>query len=197
MKQTLRKELLQARGVLPVWEVKRYSQLITERVLSLTEFQRASTIMLYLDFKNEVQTSEIIQQGLAKGKKMVVPITDTKNVRLIPSELKNYPDDLVQGTWGILEPKPEYVRPIDPQEIDLVLVPGVGFDRQGNRLGYGGGYYDRFIPSLRPKVKLVALAFELQVRTQVYPESHDQVMDYIVTENEIIICQSEINPKIL
>lgn len=191
MKKSLRQELLQIRSDLTELAVKEYSQHITERVLSLLEYQKASTIMLYLDFRNEVRTEEIIQQALAQGKRVVVPITDTKNVRLIPSELRHYPEDLAQGTWGILEPKPECIRPIKPQEIDLVLVPGVGFDRRGNRLGYGGGFYDRFIPLLSPAVKLVALAFEVQLREQVYAQEHDQLMDFVITENETIFCSVE------
>ncbi|WP_418791651.1 5-formyltetrahydrofolate cyclo-ligase [Phosphitispora sp. TUW77] len=188
MKKQLRKEVLAARMAQTDEEIVEKSAYITKRLVELPEFQNAGLIMFYLDFRKEVSTGDLIIKCLKNGQRVVVPITDTKNVRLIPSELKNYPGDLASGTWGILEPKPECVRPVDLIEIDFVVVPGVSFDTKGNRLGYGGGFYDRFLRQLRPDSSFAALAFELQIRDNVYPEEHDYPMKYVITENRLIKC---------
>jgi len=185
-KGEIRKEALDARLTLSPAEVTRKSALITARLLALAEYRRAVVVMTYVDFRNEVQTKEFIRQSLAHGKKVAVPVTDLSNKRLVPSLLINYPEDLAPGAWGILEPAPGCLRPLDPEEIDLVLVPGVAFDEKGNRLGYGGGFYDRFLPQTRPDTFHAAPAFELQIRPQVYPGSHDCPVHCLVTEERVI-----------
>lgn len=189
MKKQLRKDIIAARMAQSPEEIAEKSARIAEKVKSLPEFQKAGLIMFYLDFRNEVATGELISYCLANGKRVVIPITDTKNIRLIPSELKDYPGDLTSGTWGILEPKPECVRPVEPTEIDLVIVPGVSFDVKGNRLGYGGGFYDRFLRQTREDTVFAALAFELQIRDDVYPEEHDYPVHYVITEERLAKCK--------
>jgi len=185
-KKQLRKEIISLRMSQPEEIVKEKSARIAEKVKGIPEFQKAGLVMFYIEFRNEVITSDLIKYCLENGKRVVIPITDTKNTRLIPSEIKDYPGDLTSGTWGILEPKPECVRPVEPKEIDFVIVPGVSFDEKGNRLGYGGGFYDRFLRLLRPEVSFAALAFELQIRDNVYPEAHDYPMRYVVTEDRVM-----------
>ncbi len=189
MKKQLRKEIIAARMSQPQEVVAKKSARITEKVKSLPEFEKAGLIMFYLDFRNEVATGELIKYCLENGKRVVIPITDTKNTRLIPSELKDFPGDLTPGTWGIMEPKPECVRPVEPTAIDFVIVPGVSFDAGGNRLGYGGGFYDRFLRQTRPDTVFAALAFELQIRDDVCPEEHDYPVHYVVTEDRAIKCK--------
>ncbi len=189
MKKQLRKEIIAARMSQPDDVVAEKSARIAEKVKSLPEFQEAGLVMFYLDFRKEVATGELIKYCLEKGKRVVIPITDTKNTKLIPSELKDFPGDLTSGTWGILEPKPDRVRPVEPTEIDFVIVPGVSFDVKGNRLGYGGGFYDRFLRQTRPDTTFAALAFELQIRDNVYPEEHDYPVHYVITEERLIKCR--------
>jgi 5-formyltetrahydrofolate cyclo-ligase len=105
-----------------------------------------------------------------------------KGYGLLAIEIKSL-DELSPGTFGILEPAGE--KGISPEEIDLVVVPGVAFDKRGNRMGYGAGYYDSFLPKLRPEVKKVAVAFEIQVTDSLPAEEHDVKMDLIITENTI------------
>jgi 5-formyltetrahydrofolate cyclo-ligase len=187
-KKQLRKEIIAQRMSQPDEAVGAKSRRILDRVRALPEFQKAGLVMFYLDFRKEVATGELIEYCLAHGKRVVIPITDTKNIKLIPSEIKDFPGDLTEGTWGILEPKPDCVRPVAPTEIDFVIVPGVSFDVQGNRLGYGGGFYDRFLRRLRPDASFAALAFELQIRDNVFPEAHDYPMLYVITEERVIKC---------
>jgi len=189
VKKQLRKEIILNRMAQPDDVVAEKSARITENVKSLPKFQQAGLVMFYLDFRKEVATGELIKYCLANGKRVIVPITDTRNTRLIPSELNDYPGDLAEGTWGILEPKPDRVRPVEPVEIDFVIVPGVAFDIKGNRLGYGGGFYDRFLRQTRPDTVFAALAFELQIRENVYPEEHDYPVHYVITEERVIKCR--------
>lgn len=186
MKGELRRDVLKSRTAMSPVQVLEKSVMILERLLELEEYRQASTLMAYLDFRNEVQTGALVTATMAQGKKVAVPVTDIPNHRLTPSLLVDFPGDLQPGAWGILEPKPGCLRPLDPLELDLVIVPGVAFDLQGNRLGYGGGFYDRFLPRTRPGAFYVALAFELQVRPEVYPGAHDVPMHCLVTEDRLI-----------
>ncbi len=188
MKRELRKQILAERMALSNEEATAKSQKIAKKLEELPEFGKAGLIMFYLDFRNEVQTTELLKRALAEGKRVVIPITVRETSTLIPSEIINFPDDLTSGTWGILEPKKECVRPIDPSEIDMVIVPGVSFDPKGNRMGYGGGFYDRFLLRTKPGATFVALAFELQIRENVHPEEHDHPVHYVITEERAIKC---------
>ncbi|WP_227764710.1 5-formyltetrahydrofolate cyclo-ligase [Zhaonella formicivorans] len=189
MKKELRRRIMAERQALSQESVQEKSSIIARQVVALNEFKQAMTVMAYLAFRNEVDTGQIITRVLAGGKRLLIPVSDRKEVKIIPAEIKNYPGDLVPGAYGILEPKPELFCPVAPEEIDLVLIPGVAFDEQGNRLGYGAGYYDRFLERLRPEVLKVALAFELQITDQVYAEPHDKKVDLIITEKRIIKCR--------
>lgn len=188
MKRELRKKIIAERMGLSQSMVAQKSLNIAKKLDSLLEYQKASLIMFYLDFRNEVQTSKLIEQALAEGKRIVIPITVREESKLIPSEILDFPGDLVPGTWGILEPKEDCIRPVDPKEIDVVIVPGVSFDEKGNRMGYGGGFYDRFLLRTKPEAIFIALAFEMQVRDNVFPEKHDLPVHYVVTEERVIKC---------
>ena len=185
-KSEIRKETLQARLALTGQEVAEKSANILKRLLALEEYRRAAVLMTYVDFRNEVQTDGLIRESLARGKRVAVPLTDSRDRRLIPSLLLNFPEDLAPGAWGILEPAPGRLRPVEPAAIDLVVAPGVAFDEQGNRLGYGGGYYDRFLPQTRPDCFRVAPAFELQIRPEITPDPYDCPVHCLVTEERVI-----------
>ncbi|GAB6179607.1 5-formyltetrahydrofolate cyclo-ligase [Desulfotomaculum defluvii] len=193
-KDRIRKQVLEARGNLSQGEVVDKSNSITERLLCCNLYQLARTIMVYLDFRNEVKTDSLIKHALGTGKQVVVPVVNTQDRSMISSLLVNYPEDLTSGSYGILEPAPDKVRPMDPREIDLVIVPGAVFDYQGNRMGYGGGYYDRFLPRLRKDAVALALAYEFQVRQDfaMLMGQYDQPVQYIVTEKRIIQCQNSV-----
>jgi len=188
MKRALRKEVLRERIALSAAQVAARSRRIWARLFALPAYRRAGTVKYFVDFRNEVATGGAIRHSLAVGKRVLVPLTDSAERRMTPAQILDYPGDLQPGAYGILEPRPDRLRPVPPEEIDLVAVPGVAFDPAGNRLGYGGGFYDRFLPRLRPTTSLVALAFELQIRDQVYPEAHDCPVDWIVTEERCIRC---------
>ncbi|WP_258358639.1 5-formyltetrahydrofolate cyclo-ligase [Moorella sulfitireducens (nom. illeg.)] len=186
MKKQLRREIIARRNSLAAALREAKSRIILNKLQGLPVWQQAGVIMSYVSFGSEVATPELIKTALAGGKRVAVPLCVREGRRLIASEIFAFPGDLQPGTWGILEPRPECLRPLDPGLIDLAIVPGVAFDRAGNRLGYGAGYYDRFLATLRPGTKAVALAFAEQVVPDVYPEAHDRPVDVVITDVEII-----------
>jgi 5-formyltetrahydrofolate cyclo-ligase len=189
LKKEIRRKIVLQRLALSLDEVKLKSEKITDFILNLPEWQHAQTVMIYLSFRQEVDTAGLIGWAFAKGKQVVIPVCRENPRQLLASRLLNIKEDLALGAWGIMEPKQEALRPVNPAEIDLVLVPGVAFDRRGNRLGYGAGYYDRFLRLLAPRAKAVALAYQMQVFDLIEAEEHDFPVDLVVTEEEIIDCR--------
>ncbi|SHI70327.1 5-formyltetrahydrofolate cyclo-ligase [Geosporobacter subterraneus DSM 17957] len=189
MKKELRKETQNRRGMLSEGEILEKSSAIAQKLKAFPAYQAAQNVMVYIDFRGEVKTGEIIQDLISSHKRAIVPICVPKTREMILSHLKNPAEELAEGTFGVFEPKEEYIRPVAPDEIDLVIVPGVAFDRKGYRIGYGGGYYDRFFEKLPKKIPAVALAFDLQLVEKVPAEVFDQAVDYIITESEIIQCK--------
>lgn len=187
-KKVLRETIIARRLAMGADEVATLSNQIAARLLALPEYREAKQIMSYVAFRHEVETRDIITRSLAMGKKVAVPLTVSREKKLIPSQVYDFPGDLAPGCWGILEPRPETLRPVDPSEIDLVLVPGLAFDRQGHRLGYGGGFYDRFLAQLPAPSTSVALAYSFQVLPEVEHGENDWPVDIIITEAEIIRC---------
>lgn len=189
IKEILRREILAMRGAMSKEDVERKSECIHKRLFMTNYFQKASTILAYMDFRNEVTTGAIITKALDLGKRVCIPVCSKEGCLITPSEVRHFPGDLQCGTWGILEPKSDCMRPVNPSEIDLVLVPGVAFDYQGNRLGYGAGYYDRFLQKTNSDTIFIALAFQLQVVDNVFPAPHDIPLHFIITEDQLIQCQ--------
>lgn len=184
-KKMLRESVLALRNTMNREEIETKSALIKEKLFGLPEFRESQAIMFFLSFGQEVRTEAMVRESLALGKQVLVPKTDTKNHRLILSRLVDYDADLAPGIWGIPEPRPQALRPVDAKVMDLVLVPGVAFDKTGNRLGYGGGYYDRLFPTLKKATPLVALAFACQLVAMVPTEAFDQPVDCLITEENV------------
>lgn len=187
----IRLDVLKARMSLSQEWIREKSKAITDKIIALEAYVKSRSLMVYVDFRNEVGTENLILHALSAGKRVSVPITDIKGKRLTPSELLDYPGDLEPGAWGILEPGKQHVRPVSPEDLDLVVVPGVAFDAGGNRLGYGGGFYDRFLPRTRLGTVYLAPAFEIQVVENVFPGPLDVPVHIIVTEEKVITAGSE------
>jgi 5-formyltetrahydrofolate cyclo-ligase len=159
---------------------------ICEQFVALREFDRASTVMVYIDVRTEVRTRHNLPAMLATGKRIVVPYCINNILELF--HLENM-DELAIGMYKILEPKEE-LRPLAPKkvdvsELDLIMVPGVAFDRLGSRMGHGFGYYDKLLEHARADAPLVALAFECQLFPEIPTQDHDVFMDKIITERTI------------
>lgn len=186
-KSLIRKEILEKRSKLGRILYKEYSKTIMDTLSDSIYYKSAKTIMIFVSFNYEVDTREFIKKAIADGKDVVVPITIPETKQLIPSLLKDY-SELAPGFYNILTPKEEFIRPTSPDLIDLIIVPGIAFDPEGYRVGYGGGYYDRFLSKIRSTVPKVSIAFHLQLIDKVPKDHFDIPVDYIFTEKEIIEC---------
>ncbi len=187
-KGQLREQMRKQRLNNPKGFIYKNSEKISENLNRIEEFQTASHLLFYVSYNGEVHTHNIIKKALSLKKKVYVPISETKNHTLTISKLHQF-SDLKPGTYGILEPKKEKIQRTSIDEIDMVLVPGVAFDRCGRRLGQGGGYYDWFLS--QTDIISIGLSFEFQLVKKIPVESHDQSVDFIVTEKQVIRCTDD------
>lgn len=182
-KKRLRKEILAKRNRLSEETVAEKSRKIKETLFELPGFKQAKTVMFYVAKDKEVRTEEMIRESLKMGKRVAVPISKAEERDLVPSLLIDY-GELVPGTYGILEPREEGHRPVPLENIELIVVPGVAFDRRGNRIGFGGGFYDRFLKRVSSNVPRLGLAFDMQMVEELPFGKMDVPMDGVVTEEK-------------
>lgn len=164
-KATLRKQITDWRKSLDSETIMENSLTISQRLIALPVYQKASTLMVYSAFGAEVDLRLCIEHARASGKTLLFPKVYREEKRLQPYMISS-DEELTPGTWGILEPNEIARRWQGEPPLDLVIMPGLAFDRKGNRLGYGGGYYDRWLETLQGQTSLpalVAVAFEGQV----------------------------------
>jgi 5-formyltetrahydrofolate cyclo-ligase len=161
---------------------------IVDRFVQLPEYHAAQTVMFYVDVRDEVRTRQALPGALQSGKRIVVPYCLDGELELFHLEDM---DELELGMYRILEPKAELrsvtSKHLKPADLDLVMVPGVAFDRQGGRTGHGKGYYDKLLQHARLDAPLVALSFECQLFDEIPAEEHDIFMDKVVTEANIFV----------
>ena len=183
-KQELRLRAVARRSAEPQPDAS--SRRIWDRLLALPQLALARTVMTYLDIDGEVRTRVYVPELWRLEKRVVVPYCVAHELRLFQLDSM---DELIPGTWQILEPKAELRARPDrrPQaaDLDLILVPGLTFDRSGGRLGLGKGYYDRFLKYVRPDAPKIAPAFECQLLDEVPVSPHDVRVDMVVTENAV------------
>lgn len=190
-KTGLRKEALARRTALSKEECCEKSRAIAETVIQLENFKKCNKVLLYAPIRNEVETKEVVQEARVLKKEIYYP-------RVLGKEMEFYRvDEMTEfetSAYGIWEPKPESSVALVPKKEDeiLVLMPGAVFDKAGNRIGYGGGYYDKYLCWLESMVSpeqicKVAVAYECQMveEGQIVKEPHDMCVDYIVTEREV------------
>lgn len=178
--------MLRQRKELDPKEVERLSNIIINKLIQSKEFKKANTIMTYVSYPNEAQTDSLIHQVISMGKTMAVPICDKSTVNLIPSKLTDL-GQLETGYFGLREPKKEYFQPVDKKNIDMIIIPGVAFDKSGNRIGHGKGYYDNFFKDIPKTTPKIALAFQYQIIDDEWEiDDWDIKMDGILTENGYI-----------
>jgi len=183
-KQEIRTAAHAARKAQPDKET--VSQKITDTVVGLPEYQSADCIMWYVDVRAEARTRQALPDAVASVKKIVIPFCVDGELELFHLESM---DELSEGMYGILEPSEELrevaTKRIPVEQLDLILVPGVAFDKMGGRTGHGKGYYDKLLENARPDTPLVSLAFECQIFDEIPMQSHDIFMDKVVTENNV------------
>lgn len=176
LKHTIRTEIKNIRKNLSAEEHSQKSREIWKKIIVLEEFSRAEVVYLYADINREAATKEIIEYALGAGKEVALPKVEGDRMSFYGIQSLQ---DLKQGAYNIPEP----VHSTIPSTPDIVFVPGVAFSYRMERLGYGGGYYDRF---LTEKVLKIGLAFDFQMYDCLPVEAHDIKMDIIITNQEVI-----------
>jgi len=192
---TLRRKILAKRDRLTGEARLEKSRLVAAKIMGLREVKGAAVFCVYMHFRSEVRTLELIRQLLAAGKTVTVPSTRPAATKLLAVRITDPVHQVGPGYCGIPEPLPQQVKSSlwAPEDIDLVIVPGSVFDRLGGRLGYGGGFYDRFLAQEAARALRLAPAYELQLVDRVPVEVHDQPMDFVVTENTVYDCRRNRN----
>ncbi len=178
-KTDIRKKVFRLRKEAPKEQILRNSHEICRRVISLAEFDRARWIYLYIDCRNEVMTGEILREALARGKQVAAPRVEGKEMIFFRIDGE---EDLEPGYFGIREPK-QGLSAADGSN-GLMIMPGVAFDRSRGRVGYGGGFYDRYLAA-HPDLFTAAVAFEFQLFDQVPREETDILPRCLITEKQI------------
>ena len=184
-KSTVRRLVLARRGQVTPEQRTAAATAVSGRIAALPELAKVRTILGFASFGAELTTDPVMQWVLSSGRRLLAPYVDGAELRA--AEVRSL-EDLAPGYRGIREPVER--TPVDPSEAAAVLVPGVAFDEQGRRLGYGGGFYDAFLAVIAVGVPRIGLCFDLQVVDKVPVGPDDEAVDLIVTERRVIHAQN-------
>jgi len=181
-KSSLRKLILEKLNSQKEVNRTQYSSIIKDKLFSSVEFRSARTILFYASFDGEVDTWEMMEEAQRKGKTIVLPVIMESQKKIIPSRVLDLEKELTIGPYGIKQPAESFLRPVESKDLDLVIVPGVAFDKKGNRLGRGQGYYDRLLSQIPSSIPTIGLAFAFQILEEL-PEAapHDCPVKTIIT----------------
>lgn len=181
-KAELRNELKLMRGNMPKDEAEKKSDIICQNFINSDLYKNARVIALYISIKNEVNLKKLIKRAFKDGKRVLVPITDKAKKEIYLSEIY-INSDFENGDFNIPEP----VDKSSCQACDVMLVPGIAFTRMGERIGWGGGFYDRLIE--KTDTVTVGVCYDFQIVEKIKKEPHDFSMDYILSESEMVLCE--------
>lgn len=187
----IRSNILQKRDNIPPAE----RTILSKRIISnLIEWIQRSetgkngdpfdTVMVYLSMNSEVETWELVEYLQKQDRKIIAPVVDTESGDLIPKQIQNLDKDLVLHRYGMYEPK-ESCLVFPTNQLQLIIVPAIAFDGKGYRLGYGKGFYDRFLPKC-PNAVTVGIAYQLQIVDDTHPQLWDIPVHYIFTEEGMV-----------
>lgn len=214
LKKKIRQEVLNKRKQLSTKEIYERSEKICKQFVKLEEFQKSKTVLNFVSMPDEVQTSYLFCAGFDHKKSLVVPIVrkapgllllselSESHIKELLSEIPNNPSlvapnkresmegcrstNWFRSKFGILEPRKDTVKPVPISEIELIVVPGLGFGKDGMRVGFGGGHYDRLLARTNNSTPTVAVAFDFQIYDSVPHNDHDKRVDMIITDKEVI-----------
>ena len=185
-KSTLRKNMIRQRKNMKLEDVSAFSTKIINTIMELPEFIKSKNIMLYLNFNNEVDTTPLVTWCFNNGKTVIAPYCIQSTREIIPFEINNLTTDLTKSTFGVMEPKHDLLKKFDIDDIDLIIVPGVVFDKHCNRIGFGAGYYDRFLSKKSKEAITIGIAYDYQIIDEVPTDIYDVPLNFIVTQDRII-----------
>ncbi len=184
-KSDLRAAVLTRRDAIPEDQRRARSLAISQKVLTLPEFAAARVVMAYMSMGSEFDTRPLVEAVLQRGAQLVLPRVDKTTKMLALYAVRDLQRDLKSGIWGIREPDPARCDTVPLAQVDFILMPGAVFDRQRQRLGYGGGFYDKLLSLPERRALTVAVAFDEQVVAQVPTEPHDIPVDILVSDHDL------------
>ena len=176
-KKSLRREIGEKKRALTALEVQERSRILAQRLYATAQYRQAKSLYAYLSFNQEVRTNPIIERAWADGKQVALPKVMGREMAFI--WIDSFDGLAPQGAYNITEPIED--GPVADDEAALVLMPGLAFDPQGHRVGYGGGYYDRFLEA-EPRHPLVALCYDFQLLPHLETDAHDVPVDLVITD---------------
>lgn len=197
-KKRFRREALAVRDSIPEKMRQTYSEAIIKNLTARSCYQQAAAVLLYISFRSEVETASLMKQAFADGKAVFVPKVSGQEMEFF--QISGW-EDLAEGYRGIMEPMggrlyTDWVSQCQGAEHShtLICLPGAAFDKKCHRIGYGGGFYDRYLGRLLKNSKdtpccMAALAFSCQIFEEIPWEAHDVCPKEIVTENEVIVSE--------
>lgn len=196
MKQGIRQSIIAARQKMTETMHDEYSRIITQGIVQLDAYADAETVLGYMSFGAEFATAPWLQQALQAGKQVLLPKVNSATKQLELFEVYDLVRDVAPGLWNIPEPLPDRCSRVeDLTQVDFILLPGVAFARDGARLGYGGGFYDKLLARITPSGSsdhpvLVAAAFSIQLLKDIPQEATDRKVHWLLTEKEVINCRA-------
>lgn len=180
-KAALRERMLRMRAAIPEEERRRRTARVEARVVALPEVAAAGTVLLFYSFGSEIGTGALLRRLHDEGKRLLLPYLEGRKMEA--AEVRAG-DPLAPTGYGPREPARR--RPVDPEEVDVVITPGLAFDRRGHRLGHGAAHYDRFLTRLRPAALRIGIGFAEQLVEELPTEPHDQLLHLVVTDGEVV-----------
>lgn len=187
-KAMVRKAIIQKRKALSNNIRDEKSLAIAQRLFGLDEFKKSDAVLCFLCRSNEVQTDMIIRESFRMGKKVFVPLINVRQRDLQVTRITSLDIKLVVGDYGVREPVPELQEIVSPSCLDLVITPGLAFDTFGNRIGYGGGYYDKLLKKLSRGVTRIGVGYDFQVLDSVPHSELDKSVQFVITETKTLKC---------
>ena len=188
-KIAIRKMIVQKREELGGLEKEEKNIAIAQRLFGMDEFKKSKTIFCFLSTSFEVQTERIILESLRLGKQVLVPLLDPGGENLKASRIPSMDIDFVIGEYGVRQPAPKFRNVVPFSNIDFVVVPGLAFDSFGNRIGYGGGFYDKFFKKITGNVSRVAVGYDFQLFNLVPHSDLDEPVHFLITETKALRCR--------
>lgn len=188
-KRAIRKTIIQKREALGDLEKDEKSLSIAQRLFGMDEFKKSKIVFCFLSTSLEVQTERIIRESLRLGKQVLVPLLDLGGENLQASRILSMDVDFVMGEYDVRQPAPKFRDIVPFSNIDFVVVPGLAFDSFGNRIGYGGGFYDKFFKKITRDVSRVAVSYDFQLFNLVPHSDLDEPVHFLITETKTLRCR--------
>ena len=188
-KIAIRKTIIQKRKALSDLEKDEKNLAIAQRLFGMDEFKKSKTVFCFISTAFEIQTERIIRESLRLGKQVFVPLLDPGGENLQASRIPSMDIDFVIGEYGVRQPAPKFRDVVPFSNIDFVVVPGLAFDNFGNRIGYGGGFYDKFFKKITRDVSRVAVSYDFQLFNVVPHSDLDEPVHFLITETKALRCR--------